>query len=189
LYWDVCVGASKKAAYLGKRSEFTIVTLKMDAAGSSNVCICQPKYTALHSRTTAFLMDTTVTTSNVRGQRKDKLYYFNGCENTAPVLRRRKIYEVQAFQSKVLKTELGHKIHYVRLSEQWSYSVGRAVYKDAAALEPEPPQHSKPTFVWAYVVHRQTCVATFNPTCLCRLILSQGFLVLSLLIVGDVRVG
>jgi len=36
-------------------------------------------------------------------------------------------------------------------------------------MEPEPTQHSKPTFVWVYIV-ADTRVATFNPTCMPRLI-------------------
>ena len=34
-------------------------------------------------------------------------------------------------------------------------------------------------------IQRQTCMATFNPTCLSRLIATQGLFVLSLLIVSD----
>ena len=37
-------------------------------------------------------------------------------------------------------------------------------------------------------IHRQICVATFNPTCLSRLLATKGLLVLRLLIVGDVKV-
>jgi hypothetical protein len=38
-------------------------------------------------------------------------------------------------------------------------------------------------------IHRLTCVGTFNPTCLSRLIATQGRLFLGVLITGDVRVG
>ena len=36
-------------------------------------------------------------------------------------------------------------------------------------------------------IHRQTCVATFNPTCLSRLLATEGLLVLSLHIVSDMN--
>jgi hypothetical protein len=52
-----------------------------------------------------------------------------------------------------------------------------------ATFQPEPTQHSKPTFVWAYISRR---VATFNPTCLFRLLPTTVLLFLYVLIVGDV---
>jgi hypothetical protein len=53
------------------------------------------------------------------------------------------------------------------------------------AILAELTQHRKPTFVWAYMAKR---VATFNPTCLSRLLATKRLLFLSLLIAGDVNV-
>jgi hypothetical protein len=60
-----------------------------------------------------------------------------------------------------------------------------ATFKVTATLKPEPTQHIKPTIVLAYIASVR--VATFNPTCLSRLIPTQGRLVLGLLIVSDVN--
>jgi len=56
--------------------------------------------------------------------------------------------------------------------------------KAAATLEPKPTQQSKPTCLGK---HRQTGVATFNPTCRSKLLAAKGLLVPSLLIVSDVN--
>ena len=53
-----------------------------------------------------------------------------------------------------------------------------------ASLEPEPTQHSRPTFVGSYFTRR---VATFNPS-LSRLLPRKRVLFLSLLVVGDVSI-
>ena len=58
--------------------------------------------------------------------------------------------------------------------------------KGMPIMEPEPTQHSKPTFVWAYIPRH--CVATLNPACLSRLLATKRLLCLSLLTVGDVNV-
>ena len=52
-------------------------------------------------------------------------------------------------------------------------------YKAVGTLQPEPTQHSKPTFVWAYIARR---VGTFKLTSLSRHLATKGRLVLSLFI-------
>jgi hypothetical protein len=73
-----------------------------------------------------------------------------------------------------------------------------------AGFEPAAPQNHRPqTYAYGCIVDRtdtrekiniclginlQTCVATFNPTSLSRLLATEGLLSVSLLIVGDANV-